>query len=269
VSILYLKFAIVASRQEIWIVWRKLGIMWLNAPNLQSNHGFSTRTGGSSTGNYEGLNLSERVGDDPNQVLENRVRALNALGLGLESVARLNQIHSSIVVKAIPGLVLEGDALITNNAKVALVIETADCYPVLLEDRINGVIGAAHCGWRGTVGKILENTLRKMLKLGAKLEHVRAAIGPGICFEHYAVGLEVQEQFLNAGFPASIFEAQDQLWKLNLSAANAWLLESCGMPKNQIWQSKACSTDPDFFSYRRDAGKTGRMWSIIANQVKS
>jgi polyphenol oxidase len=242
--------------------------MWLHAPNLQSKHGFSTRAGGSSIGNFAGLNLSERVGDDPNRVLENREHALSALGLKPESLARLNQIHSSLVVQAIPGAVLEGDALVTNQTNVALVIETADCYPVLLEDSVNGVIGAAHCGWRGTVGKILEHTLQEMLELGAELEHVRAAIGPGICFEHYSVGLEVREQFLNAGFPERILEPNDQLWKLDLSAANAWLLEAYGVPKNQIWQSSACSTAPEFFSYRRDAGKTGRMWSVIANQVK-
>jgi polyphenol oxidase len=220
-------------------------------------------------GDYAGLNLSERVGDDPNQVQMNRVIALNALDLKLEHLARLHQVHSSIVVNAIPGAVLEGDALITSQANVALVIETADCYPVLLEDRVAGVIGAAHCGWRGTVGKILENTVTKMLELGATLEHLRAAIGPGICHDHYSVGLEVREQFLNAGFPESILEPSDTLWKLDLSAANAWLLEQYDVPKDQIWRSKACSTDAEFFSYRRDAGKTGRMWSLIANQEQT
>ncbi len=241
--------------------------MWLLSPNLSSIHGFSTRTGGSSTGDFAGLNLSERVGDQHDLVLENRLHALSELGLNLESVARLKQIHSSKVVQAVPGTVLEGDALVSNQAKIALVIETADCYPVLLEDCVNGVIGAAHCGWRGSAGKILENTISKMLELGAKLEHLKAAIGPGICHNHYSVGLEVREQFLNQRFPENIFEPSDTLWKLDLSAANAWLLEACGVPKNQIWQSSACSTDPEFFSYRRDAGKTGRMWSIIANQV--
>lgn len=242
--------------------------MWLSAPNLSNIHGFSTRTGGSSTGDFAGLNLSERVGDQHDLVLENRLHALSELGLNLESVARLNQIHSSKVVQAVPGTVMEGDALITAKTNVVLVIETADCYPVLLEDAVNGVIGAAHCGWRGTAAKILENTISKMLELGAKLEHLKAAVGPGVCVKHYSVGLEVREQFLNAGFPQTIFEPSDTLWKLNLSAANAWLLETCGVPKNQIWQSSACSTDPEFFSYRRDAGKTGRMWSIIANRVK-
>ncbi len=242
--------------------------MWLSAPNLQSNHGFSTRAGGSSTGDFAGLNLSERVGDDPNRVLENRMIALSELGLKLPQLARLAQIHSSIVVNAVPGMVLEGDALVTNQANLALVIETADCYPVLLEDAVNGVVGAAHCGWRGTASKILENTILKMLELGANLEHLKAAIGPGICHHHYSVGLEVREQFLNAGFPQTILEPSNTLWKLDLSAANLWLLEACGVSKNQIWQSIACSTDPEFFSYRRDAGKTGRMWSIIANQVK-
>ena len=250
------------------MLWRKLGVMWLHAPNLQSNHGFSTRAGGSSTGDFAGLNLSERVGDDPKRVFENRQQALSTLGLNLDSVARLGQIHSSTVVQAVAGVVLEGDGLVTNQTNIALVIETADCYPVLLEDRVAGVVGAAHCGWRGSVGKILANTLNQMLGLGAKLEHIRAAIGPGICGNHYTVGIEVRDQFLSAGFPESILEHQDQVWKLDLSAANAWLLENCGVAKNQIWRSSACSTDAEFFSYRRDAGKTGRMWSVIANQEK-
>jgi YfiH family protein len=242
--------------------------MWLFAPNITSTHGFSMRSGGSSLGDFAGLNLSERVGDDPDTVLENRQVALSKLGLKLEQVARLHQIHSSQVVQALPGMVLEGDALVTAEPNLALVIETADCYPVLLEDRIAGVIGAAHCGWRGSVGKILTNTLNQMLGLGAKLEHVRAAIGPGICGKHYTVGIELCDQFLSAGFPESILEQQDHAWKLDLNAANAWLLETCGLSKNQIWRSSACSTDAEFFSYRRDAGKTGRMWSIIANQEK-
>ncbi len=243
--------------------------MWLNAPNLTSTHGFSSRVGGSSVADFTGLNLSERVGDNPITVLENRKQALSSLDVRLENVARLNQIHSSNVVQAIPNVVLEGDALVTNKPNIALVIETADCYPVLLEDWVNGVIGAAHCGWRGSVGKILERTLNSMLELGANLEHVHAAIGPGICLDHYSVGLEVRDQFLNAGFPESILKKHENLFKLDLSAANAFLLENCGVSKNNIWQSKACSTDPEFFSYRRDAGKTGRMWSLIANQGQS
>ena len=246
----------------------KLSRMWLFAPNIISIHGFSKRTGGSSLGDFAGLNLSERVGDNPDTVLENRRVALSSLGLKLEQVARLQQIHSSLVVQAVPGMVLEADALVTKQPGVALVIETADCYPVLLEDRTAGVIGAAHCGWRGTVGKILENTLDQMLELGAKLSHIRAAVGPGICGQHYVVGLEVRDQFLKANFPETILEGQDQHWKLDLSAANAWLLEACGVSRDHIWRSEACSTDTEFFSYRRDAGKTGRMWSIIANQEK-
>jgi polyphenol oxidase len=243
--------------------------MWLNAPNLTSTHGFSTRDAGSSIDCYAGLNLSERVGDDPITVQQNRIAALSNLGLELEQVARLHQIHSSTVKHAIRGQVLEGDALVTTQPGTALVIETADCYPVLLEDKIAGVVGAAHCGWRGTVGNILANTLSQMLELGAKLERVHAAIGPGICGEHYAVGPEVREQFLNAGFPESIFKPQEQLWKLDLSLANALRLKRCGVKTSNIWRSLACSTDPEFFSYRRDAGKTGRMWAVIANQGAS
>ncbi len=272
---------------------RTLFRMWLQAPNLGFTHGFSVRTGGVGQGAYAGLNLSGNVGDEASVVAENRRLALEELGLGAARLARLRQVHSSIVCNAQPEALPEADALVTREPNLALVIETADCYPVLLEDAEAGVIGAAHAGWRGTVAGVALNTLRAMIDLGARVDRIKVAIGPGISGARYEVGSEVRERFMDAGFPHGIWtesrtpalvqsgasqsailpsmranremETQTGLsWGLDLGLANAWLLEAAGVPKASIWRAGLCSTDERFFSYRRDHAQTGRMWAVIA-----
>jgi polyphenol oxidase len=267
--------------------------MWLHAPNLGFTHGFSVRAGGVSQGVHAGLNLSGNVGDQVTAVAENRRLALETLGLGTAQLARLRQVHSSIVSNAQPDMLPEADALVTREPNLALVIETADCYPVLLEDAEAGVIGAAHAGWRGTVAGVALNTLRAMIDLGARADRIKVAIGPGISGPRYEVGSEVRERFMDAGFPHGIWtesrtpalvnsgasqgailssmranqeiEPQTGLsWHVDLGLANAWLLEAAGVPKASIWRAGLCSTDERFFSYRRDHGQTGRMWAVIA-----
>ena len=172
---------------------------------MQFTHGFSSRQGGVSQGAYAGLNLSGNVGDRAASVEENRSLVLEALGLSETRVARLRQVHSNTVVNAQPDVLVEADGLVTREPNLALVIETADCYPVLLEDAEAGVIGAVHAGWRGTVSGVALNTLRAMLELGARADRVRVAIGPGISGARYEVGAEVRGRFLDAGFPHSIW----------------------------------------------------------------
>jgi polyphenol oxidase len=233
--------------------------MWLTAPNLQSTHGFSTRNS---------QNLSVRVGDDLGTVLENRKRALGALGLVPKRTMLVKQIHSGDVLRVTPEMLedsgnLEADAMVSSDS-LALAIETADCYPILLDDRTAGVIGAAHAGWRGTVAGIAQNTLEAMIELGADPARVRAAVGPGICAKNYEVSPDLHDRFLEAEFPEHIWTHENGHPHVDLAEANRWLLERSGVPRDQIWVSGACSTEDQFFSYRRDAGVTGRMWAVIA-----
>lgn len=251
--------------------------MWLSSPYLQNTHGFSVRHGGKSLGAFDSLNLSSRVGDQISHVFENRSLALDALQLTATAVVLLRQIHSSFVVNAEDALasseLLAADAIVCDQKNITLVIETADCYPILLEDKKAGVIAAAHCGWRGTAARILEQTVQRMLELGASPSDLQVAIGPGISAGQYPVRVDVLEQFLAAGFPSERFvqaekssESGSRLFHLDLANANQWLLESIGIPKTQIWTAGRCSTQTDFFSYRRDHGQTGRMWSVICQQ---
>jgi polyphenol oxidase len=249
--------------------------MWQSG-QLSSTHGFSQRLGGVSLGAYHSLNLSTRVGDDPAHVAHNRQLALKALGSRAQPVL-LRQIHSNFVVDADQALQAPeppaADALVSNNPALLLVIETADCYPVLLEDSQAGVVAAAHCGWRGTAGRILETTVLAMQALGADKRRIRAAIGPGICAAQYPVRLDVLERLREAGFPLELLVQQEglsssgsRLFHLDLAAANRWLLESLDVPAKSVWLAGQCSTEATFFSYRRDHGQTGRMWAVIQAQ---
>lgn len=250
--------------------------MWHSAPNIASKHGFSDRIGGVSQGIYAQLNLSHNVGDQFASVEDNRGLALNALGVGGLRLARLRQVHSSDVVTLTQGSDLAhlpmADALVTKLRDVVLVIESADCYPVLLEDSQAGVIGAAHCGWRGTASRLLERVLEEMQGAGAEMIRIRAALGPGICAKHYAVGADVMTRLAEEGFPQQTYMMSGgsssrsgiEQYFVNLSAANRWLLEQGGVLPEHIWAMGRCSTEADFFSHRRDHGQTGRMWSVIA-----
>jgi polyphenol oxidase len=209
-----------------------------------------------------------RVGDDLETVLENRKRALEALKLVPKRTMLVKQIHSGDVLRVIPEMLedsgkLEADAMVSSDS-LALAIETADCYPILLEDRVAGVIGAAHAGWRGTVAGIARNTLEAMIELGANPSRVRAAVGPGICAKKYEVSPDLRDRFFEANFPEHIWSQVNQNWHVDLAEANRWLLEHSGVPRDHIWLSGACSTESQFFSYRQDNGVTGRMWSVIA-----
>lgn len=230
---------------------------WIKSKNIQAIHGFSTRHGGVSSGAFSSLNLggSDDVAEN---IEENRRRALDDLGITFEQVSYLNQIHSNQVCQAVPGK-QTGDALVTNKKNIAIAVGAADCYPVLFYDEKNQVIGAAHCGWKGTLARIVTNTITEMRKLGAEKEHIQVAIGQGISAKNYEVSDEVISYFKEHGFPETCWLERH----LNLLAANKFVLKENGIPEENIWSMNRCTTETDFFSYRRDKGMTGRMWGII------
>ncbi|WP_034386557.1 peptidoglycan editing factor PgeF [Deinococcus sp. YIM 77859] len=235
-------------------------LMLLRSPVLGVPHAFTTRVGGVSVGAYAGLNLDDRE-DDPQAVAENRRRLCAALGFALDRVARLHQVHGTDVLEARPG-VQEGDALVSCEPGLLLAIGTADCFPVLLADEAAGVVGAAHAGWRGTLGRIAARTVEAMVKRGATPTKIRAAIGPGICGERYPVGADVARRFQEAGLGECVLDRAEGP-HLDLAGANRAALLTAGLRPEHIWVSGRCSTEPDFYSYRRDGGRTGRMWAVI------
>jgi copper oxidase (laccase) domain-containing protein len=210
---------------------------YILSPVITTPHAFFTRRGGVSPAPFASLNFGGSE-DDPENIRINRERALRALRMNPNNVARLNQVHG-------------GDVIIAIGA--------ADCYPLLFHDPVNNVIGAAHCGWKGTLARIAGNTVDKMTALGAEAKHVRVAIGPGICRDKYEVSEEVIRKFMDAGFPSGIHTGR----QLDLLEANRFVLHEAGISNENVWALNRCTSEDDFFSYRRDSGRTGRMWAVI------
>lgn len=233
------------------------GIHFISSPIITTTHAFFTRKGGISPAPFSSLNFGGSD-DAPGNIAENRKRALLAAGMDPGNVARLNQVHGNVVCVAKPGN-QTGDALVTNEKGLTLAIGAADCYPLLFHDSKNKIIGAAHAGWKGTLSRIAKNTIEAMEKLGAELKEIRVAIGPGISGKNYEVSEEVIQKFISEGFPSSCWEGR----RLDLLEANKFVLRESGIAEEKIWALGRCTTEDDFFSYRRDKGVTGRMWATI------
>lgn len=163
-------------------------------------HGFFTRQGGTSRGLYASLNCGQGSADDRVAVVENRTRVVRHLGSPEDDVQTLHQVHSAtaVVVDALaPRETLpKADALVTRTRGLAVGILTADCAPVLFADPEAKVVGAAHAGWRGALGGVLEATVAAMESIGAERKHIRAALGPTIGPKSYEVGPEFEAEFL-------------------------------------------------------------------------
>lgn len=164
-------------------------------------HAFFTRAGGVSQGIYRGLNVGLGSDDETAAVLENRRRVAAWLAVAPENLLTAHQIHSpDVITVARPsaGARPRGDALVTDRPGLALGVLTADCGPVLFADPAARVIGAAHAGWKGAFGGVLENTVAAMEALGARRERILAALGPAIGQTNYEVGPEFVRRFVKA-----------------------------------------------------------------------
>ena len=162
----------------------------------------STRSGGVSHGPYESLNLGDHVGDDPDAVADNRRRYAKALGA---RPVFLRQVHGTGVVRLTAATAdgTEADACWTRERGIACTILVADCMPVLLADARDGLVGAAHCGWRGLASGVLPNLLQSMgVQDGVRL---RAWLGPCIGPHGFVVGEDVLQAFTGDDAEAARF----------------------------------------------------------------
>jgi polyphenol oxidase len=164
-------------------------------------HGFFTREGGSSRGIYAGLNCGLGSSDDRVTVLENRARVAEHLGAHSDEVVTLYQTHSAIAltVSDVPSrgeTLPNADAIVTKTRGLAIGVLTADCTPVLFAEPDARIVAAAHAGWRGAVGGILEATIAEMENLGADKTRIQVAVGPSINQTAYEVGTEFEAELL-------------------------------------------------------------------------
>lgn len=229
---------------------------------------FTTRTGGLSAAPFDSLNLSEGVGDDTQTVRGNRAHVLGALGLDPVQVAYSTQVHgATCLVPHGPGWAGTADALATRHPALVLAVGTADCLAVLLWDATRPTVAAAHAGWRGALAGVVPRAAQVLSSLGSDPGDLRAALGPRIgacCFE---VSADVAERFP----PEDRIEAEGRI-TIDLAGAITRQLRSVGLAaasirdSGQDLESGACTAhDPaTYFSYRRDRGRTGRAWGILA-----
>lgn len=237
----------------------------------QIPHGIFMRHGGMSPQPWSSLNMATSVGDSKKNVIENRKRITGSLGLDYSSIYDLWQVHSNNVVTADrPRLSgqphIQGDAIITNQQNVSLLMLFADCVPILLFDKKNNVAAIAHAGWQGTINGIVLNVVQNMMdKFNSNPEDIMAGIGPAICAQHYEVGNDV----VNAVRKSKIDQEQalitvDSRYYLDLKKANFLLLEQANIKMIESMDiCTACHPD-DWFSHRAENKMTGRFGAIIS-----
>jgi YfiH family protein len=218
----------------------------------------TTREGGVSLPPYEGLNLGSHVEDDPQAVEQNRKLLTSALGC---QPAWLSQVHGVCVVEADPSRVDEADASWTEEPGVASAVLTADCLPALFCDRAGTRVAAAHAGWRGLAGGVLEATLDA---LALKPEEVLVWLGPAIGPAAFEVGPEVREAFL-ASHPAAdqAFQPSANVGKFIADIYQLARIRLAARGVQAVYGGGFCTvSDPRFYSYRR-ASRTGRFASLV------
>lgn len=243
----------------------------LTSPLLKGTpHGFYTRKGGASSGIYAGLNCGPGSGDQQDIVATNRARVAADMGVAEDALLSLRQHHSADVVVAQPGGDRPlADAIVTDQPGLALGILTADCAPVLFADAAAGVIGAAHSGWRGALGGVLENTISAMVGLGAVRDRIVAVVGPTISQKAYEVGPEFFEAFLDEDrdFTRFFINGEGDRMLFDLPGLVLHRLRSAGIADADWVQECTYSDAARFYSYRRTthAGESdyGRLISVI------
>ncbi|MDR3538172.1 MAG: peptidoglycan editing factor PgeF [Acetobacteraceae bacterium] len=245
----------------------------LRCNEIPTPHGFFTRIGGVSVGPYASLNCSLSSADERESVLENRSRAVRAIGGDPTALVAVTQVHSPDVVHVTApwqhGEAPKADAMVTDRPMVVLGIVTADCAPVLFADPAAGVVGAAHAGWRGAVKGVLDATVAAMVRIGARPERISAAIGPCIGVLSYEVGADLRDTVIEAAGDDRYFSPgkREGHWQFDLRAYCRARLERAGVAGVYDAEADTVTGEQHFFSHRRrvlaGGGPIGHQISMI------
>ena len=219
----------------------------------------TTRTGGLSRGAFESLNLGSSTGDKD---VERNIRLLlETLGKKRENIARANQVHGAEVATIEKGGTYEGvDALVTTEKNLTLVINTADCYPVIVYSPSERALAAIHAGSKGSYRGIIDNSIATLMRrFQIDLSNTLAFIGPGICKKCYSV-----DSKLASRFEGRYISKKKGVMNLDIEQFIFDKLISLGIKRYNVYRPGLCtSCNPElFYSYRRDRGVTGRHWTM-------
>jgi polyphenol oxidase len=243
-------------------------------------HFITTRHGGVSKPPFDSLNLSFKSNnqdlDDPKSVLENRRILSEAIGTPIENFTYGRQVHQTNVAYITEQQrgagsidadtsIQDTDSLIANEPDIALNVFAADCVPILLFDPVKKAIGTAHAGWKGTVGKIVQNTISRMTEeSNTDPSDLIVGIGPSIGPESYEVDTPVIEKFKDAGLEQFIKTTDATHGMLNLWETNKFLLTEVGVQESniEIAEMDTYQMEDTFFS-DRCTRPTGRFIASI------
>ena len=261
----------------------KDGVVYLSFPLLEScnmvNHGFSTRLGGVSEGEFSSMSFGYARGDRPEAVLENYRRMGNALGVDYRKMVVSFQTHTVNVRQVGEADAGKGiwrrreyedvDGLVTNVPGITLVTLYADCVPLYFVDPINRAIGLSHSGWRGTAARMGNVTIQKMKEaFGTRPENLLCAIGPSICKDCYEVGEDVAEAFRNTfgNCSETILKPRGNgKYHLDLWQANKKVLLDAGVKPEHLEITDLCTCcNPELlFSHRALKGRRGNLGAFL------
>lgn len=245
------------------------------------HHGFSTRLGGVSQGRYASMNLSFTRGDDEAAVRENYHRIAKSIGVKCENMVLSQQTHTTnvrVVTEKDKGKGIvtpldytDVDGMVTNIPGICLVTFYADCVPLYFVDPVQKAIGLSHSGWRGTVGKIGKETIRKMEEqYGSDPKDILAAVGPSICKDCYEVSedviLEFQKNFRERYWKDLFYRKENGKYQLDLWKANEIIFKESGILPEHIAVTNVCThcNSEILYSHRTSGDRRGNLAAFLA-----
>lgn len=245
------------------------------------HHGFSTRLGGVSQGCYASMNLSFTRGDDEAAVRENYRRIAKSIGVKCENMVLSQQTHTTnvrVVTEKDKGKGIvkpldytDVDGMVTNIHGICLVTFYADCVPLYFVDPVQKAIGLSHSGWRGTVGKIGKETIRKMEEqYGSDPKDILAAVGPSICKDCYEVSedviLEFQKNFKERYWKDLFYRKENGKYQLDLWKANEIIFKESGILSEHIAVTNVCThcNSEILYSHRTSGDRRGNLAAFLA-----
>lgn len=263
----------------------KQGVEYLTIPAFEATgkvcHGFSTRRGGVSTGEFTSMNLGPSRGDNLENVRQNYQRFCGAIGVDWTKTVFSAQVHHDVIYtvtkedagKGIfrPRELTDADGLITKEKGIPLVTFYADCVPLIFLDPVQEVIACVHSGWRGTVQKIGTKAIRKMVEeFGCRRQDILAAVGPCIGPCHYEVDEACAQEFYKAfGEDGQRIVQPGQKpgkYMVDLRLANTVQFLAEGILPEHITVANECTQcEPErYYSHRVMGDRRGNLAMIIA-----
>lgn len=252
---------------------KKSNISILTSDKIDVPHGFTLRFGGVSEGDFDSLNVGLRRGDNPFNAMKNIEICCDEMGLCKNNITLTYQLHTDkirIVTKDDIGKGIfrewgEGvDGVITEEKNIPLMCYSADCVPTLFYDKIKGVVGAVHGGWRGTKEAIVKKAVEAMESLGCEKNNIIAFIGPAIGGCCYEVGEDVANEF-SQDYPELVKDKGNGKYMLDLKSITENQLLQEGLKKENIENCMICTMceNGSFFSHRGGKGKSGLLGGFI------